>query len=94
MTQALRIDPEVEQREIDLLVAELMKPGAKFYPFSQEHLVEAISEMSGKDFIELRDALIESNCLMTGFVVGNAVIGYWTKWARMKAESQVLRSRP
>lgn len=85
MTQALKIDLQVEEREIELRVAEMTKPGAEFHPYSRDHIVEAIGEMPDFYFDCDSDpfSAIKGWCSL-----------YWNKAAYDAAESYVMRSRP
>ncbi|MHB1099116.1 MAG: hypothetical protein ACYCZR_06125 [Burkholderiales bacterium] len=85
MTQALRIDPEAEQREIELRVAEMTKLGGAYYPYTRDHIVEAVSEMPNLYFKGDDDpfSAIKGWCSL-----------YWRTAAYAAATSYVIRSRP
>ena len=83
---------EAEAREdaVEARMEELMEKGQEYYPFSIEHLAEALSEMSRKEFDRLSQFLTEPGGLQkAGAVVSVAVETYWEEQARKQAEKDV-----
>lgn len=85
MTQSLRIDHQIEDREIELRVAELTALGGAYYPYSRDHIVEAVSEMP--------DAYFNGDGDPFSAIHGWCSI-YWNMAAYDAAALSVIRSRP
>lgn len=78
------IDTEAEQRDIELRIAEMTRKGGEYYPYTRDHIVEAISEMPDFDFDDF-DVFQVMKVWCTQ---------YWLKAARAVAKQSVLQSRP
>lgn len=77
------IDLDIEDREIELRIAEMTAHGAKYYPFTRNAIAEAVSEMPDTDFAGLDPfGVIKQWCIQ-----------YWNDIAKQDAEQSVLRSR-
>lgn len=87
-------ESEAEIDAIESLTLEMMWPGREFYPFTQAHFVEAISEIDEKDYASLERMFDADNVYSAGIELRNIACRYWRKAARAEAESFVQRSRP
>ena len=85
---------EAEIDAIEALTDELMKPGYAFYPFSQDHLVEALGDVSRLDYARIEGCLTYGDERIRGKGIYEAAYAYWSKAAKEEAESQIMRARP
>lgn len=82
-------DGERRQEAIDEEVERLTEQGGEFYPFSTDHVAEAMSELGANDLDRIAQFCDQTNVAMAGGALYYAIKNYWLHLAKSKAEEQV-----